>query len=128
MFIVQIILKNELKFEPYLQDLEPKYVFQLCKFRTESFKSPNVIGRHLNIDSNDRICELCNLQEKGDNYHYLFNCTQFKNERLKYIDLYIDKGILTSRSTKLKKLLNTSNVNTLKNISQFVYAVLSNLK
>jgi hypothetical protein len=41
------------------------------------------------IDRSERICDLCNKEELGDEFHYLFNCTFFKDERKKIIPEYL---------------------------------------
>jgi hypothetical protein len=53
----------------------------------------------------DRICDLCDLEHIGDEFHYLFECTYFERERkqllpniqksdvLIYHDLFNDNDI-----------------------------------
>jgi hypothetical protein len=47
------------------------------------------MGRFFSIDRLERICDLCNKEELGDEFHYLFNCTFFKDERKKFIPEYL---------------------------------------
>ena len=44
---------------------------------------PIVIGRHKNIPRNERFCNLCNKNQIGDEFHYLFQCGFFLEERKK---------------------------------------------
>jgi hypothetical protein len=36
-------------------------------------------GRIFNIDKSERYCNLCNVSELGEEFHYLFKCTFFNN-------------------------------------------------
>jgi hypothetical protein len=47
------------------------------------------MGRYFSIDKSERICDLCNKEELGDEFHDLFNCTFFKDERKKNIPEYL---------------------------------------
>ena len=42
-------------------------------------------GRFFNIDRSERHCNLCNVNELGDEFHYLFKCTFFNNARAKFL-------------------------------------------
>jgi hypothetical protein len=46
----------------------------LCKFRTTNHKLPIEHGRWNNIPHENRKCNLCNLEEIGDEFHYISNC------------------------------------------------------
>jgi hypothetical protein len=35
----------------------------------------------LGVKRDDRICDLCDLEHTGDEFHYLFECTYFERER-----------------------------------------------
>ena len=39
------------------------------------------MGRHLGIDRNKRICQLCQSGSIGDEFHYLFVCAKFEKQR-----------------------------------------------
>jgi hypothetical protein len=66
-------------------------MYNMCKFRCGSHKLPIEMGRFFSIDRSERICDLCNKEELGDEFHYLFNCTFFKDERKKnlFLSIYI---------------------------------------
>ncbi len=118
--------KKELVLESYLIDIEPRYAIPLTKFRCENHKLPNVIGRYTNVDAHLRICNLCDLGDKGDNYHYLFNCSFFKKQRENLLKDSIDQlqGRLTSRSMKIKNIMNSKSETHLVNLSKFVTIVM----
>ena len=77
--------KPELKLEEYLCKLPNDLRINLTKFRLCNHKLPIEIGRHKNIDRNYRICTLCDKHDLGDEYHYLFICKRFSEERSKFI-------------------------------------------
>jgi hypothetical protein len=41
--------------------------------------------RFFGIDRDERLCDLCDHSELGDEFHYLCNCTFFAEERKKYL-------------------------------------------
>ena len=43
-------------------------------------------GRFCNIERSRRICNLCNLNQLGDEFHYILECTFFSEHRRRYID------------------------------------------
>ena len=38
-------------------------------------------GRFWGVKRDDRICDLCDLEHTGDEFHYLFECKYFERER-----------------------------------------------
>ena len=63
----------------------------LTKYRYTNSKLP--IYKHIYLYDSD-ICTLCNLNSKGDEYHYTLICPSFRKERelyLKTILLYDSK-------------------------------------
>jgi hypothetical protein len=53
---------------------DEKDFLTLCKFRTTNHKLPIEHGRWNNIPRENRKCNLCNLEEIGDEFHYILNC------------------------------------------------------
>jgi hypothetical protein len=49
-------------------------------------------GRFWSVDCDDRICDICNLNNIGDEFHYLFECTFFENERKKLLPFDVLKN------------------------------------
>ena len=69
------IFKTTLSLEKYLLDLPYKYQKSFCMFRTSNAKLPIERGRWYDIPRENRICTICNCIEIGDEFHYLFHCT-----------------------------------------------------
>ena len=79
------IYKIEHKLEHFYLDLDVNLVSSLVNFRLCNNHLPIEKGRWLGLDRNARKCNLCNLNEIGDEFHYLLCCPYFANERKKYL-------------------------------------------
>ena len=75
--VIYRIFKENLEFEPYLTQLSDNDRINLCKFRCSSHRLPCVTGRYANIPRSERICNLCNLNVMGDEFHFVFQCPFF---------------------------------------------------
>ena len=69
--------------------------------QTISYQSKMVDGK---TARENRICPLCNNGEIGDQFHYLFKCQYFGNQR----KMYIKKNIRINPNIIKFKLLMTS--------------------
>ena len=76
--------KSELSLEKYLINLPDELRICMSKFRMCNHKLPIELGRHNNIERNLRKCNKCGI-DIGDEYHYLFICDYFKDERSMFI-------------------------------------------
>ena len=76
------------KTQEYLLKLPKYYATVLYKFKCSNHYLPIVKGRHLKIPLDDRKCTLCNLNEIGDEFHYMFKCSFFTDQRNKYLMRY----------------------------------------
>ena len=77
--------KSTFGLEKYLTILPQDLLYNFCRFRCSSHRLPIETGRFFSIDRSERICDLCSKYELGDEFHYIFNCTLFKDERSKYL-------------------------------------------
>jgi hypothetical protein len=59
------------KFESYIVKLPFDLRKALCNFRCMNHRLPVEQGRFWGVDRDDRICDLCNSFELGDEFHYL---------------------------------------------------------
>ena len=76
------------KTQTYILKLPKKYVYILCKFKCANHRLPIVEGRYTGIPVHERTCTLCTTNDIGDEFHYLFNCTFFHAQRVRYILRY----------------------------------------
>ncbi len=99
--------KKELKFENYLSDLDVSIQYFLTRFRTCNHRLPVETGRYTNILKCNRKCNFCNLDDIGDEYHYLCLCPRFNEIRLKILK----KDVLKKPSVYefCKLIINTQN-------------------
>ena len=115
------IFKETLELEFYLTNLKPILRIAMSKFRCANNKLPSNDYRYIGNDA-EKICKLCNIKEVGDEFHYLFICTHFKNERKTYLKKYY---IVKPNTFKMNKLFNTKNKKTLVMLARFQVAILS---
>ena len=115
------IFKNKLEHEPYLLILDPSLSIPMCKYRCGNHKLPMVIGRYNNVPRNERICKLCTNQNIADEFHYVFECNFFANERKKYLDA---KFRVRPNVFKMEQLFTTSNKTRLIRLATFVKLIM----
>ncbi len=110
--------------EDYLLKLSKGNRITLCKLRACNNKFPINVGRYEDIPRENRICSKCVGNHVGDEYHILFNCQNANIVRLR--EMYVP-SYYRVRPTQIKHklLMQTSNVNTLNNLSLFLRAVFS---
>lgn len=68
------IFKTTFVCEKYLNTLSIKFRNILVKFRTSNHRLPIEVGRWNNLKRHERICNLCNNNQIGDEFHYLLEC------------------------------------------------------
>ena len=105
--------------------LPRQYMYVLCKFRCANSKIPTILGRYSNKPLEDRTCTLCESNEIGDEFHYLFKCSKFKDERIKYIKEYF---LNNPTEHKMKELFNGPTIKQLLNLAKFVYKIIQEFK
>ena len=113
------IFKQEFVLEPYLLKLDYKYRIYLTKLRASNIKFPIETGRWRKINREERICTKYIAGVIGDEFHYLFNCTnqQTVEFRNKYIPSYY---ITNCNIIKMAGLLSMCHIEVLKNLSIFL--------
>ena len=85
------------------------------RYRTSNHNLPVEVGRYItpiNLERNDRKCELCNVSDIGDEYHYMLICNYFAIDRKKfipsqfYVKPSVDKFCQLMKSQKKSLLIN----------------------
>ena len=103
------IFKKELKFEDYLIHLPPSLRYSYSKFRCRNTKLPVETNTFYGNLGSDR-CLLCPQDVVGDEFHYLFSCSYFGDER----NLLLKPYYRVNPSTlKMEELFNESGGNKL---------------
>ena len=67
--------------EPYIKLLPTNCAIQMLRFRTTNNPLPVNVLRYEGIPRHDRLCNKCNLNDVGDEYHYILICPFFKQKR-----------------------------------------------
>ena len=117
------IYKTEHKFENYLITLPPKLRNIFVNYRLCNNKLPIETGRWLNIERNLRKCTLCNKNNVGDEFHYVFECSAFDLER------DINLPFIRKRSANcilFAELFNENNIRKLRRLCKFLQQILEN--
>lgn len=79
------LYKVNFGFENYLGMASFKYRVALTKLRLSNHKLSVERGRYRNIPRHQRLCDLCELDKVGDEYHFMLECTKFSDLRRMYI-------------------------------------------
>ena len=116
------IFKRSHALEKYLLTLPIKKAKLLCKFRTCNLKLPIEIGRWNNTRREERKCNLCNTNDLGDEFHYMFSCDQIdiKTMRKKCLPVYYYRN---PNTVKFERLFNCTDQNTLNMLCKFIHVI-----
>ena len=135
--LVYFSFKQNLELEKYFTILPRKSYLLIFKLRTANHKLPVETSRWERSARNERtarnernarneqLCPLCNIRDIGDEFHYIFKCSFFDQERMKFLKPYF----LTRPSMyKLGQLVQTSNEGMLKKLCIFLKIIFDNFK
>lgn len=109
--------KNDFKLEDYFIFMSRKMYILFFKLRTGNHKFPVETGRWDGTDIKDRKCQLCTINDIGDEFHYICKCPVFEPERHKYIKPYF---INRPNMFKYGELLKSNKKRVLINLCKFV--------
>ena len=79
--------------------------------------SDYLTGRWQGLNRNERICNLCNWQEIGDEYHYIVNCTHFARSRSSLLPAYM---LIRPNTIKFALLFKEHEIRILYNLCKFI--------
>ena len=118
------MFKTKFCFERYLVILDGALRRNILKFRFSNHKLPIHSQRFLNIPRDERVCELCETGELGDEFHYLFNCKdeRIMRERVNALTPYFHNK---PNAFKYHALINCKSKVKLKKLARFVGVILS---
>jgi hypothetical protein len=118
--IIYRMYKTEFKFEKYLVNSTFKLRQIYTKFRCRSSRIPIESGIFSGTQRQDRLCSLCAINEVGDEFHYIFICPFFKNDRILLLENYFWHS---PSAFKMNLLFNTSGKR-LKNLCKFIEIIM----
>ena len=82
-------IKSTIDICSYLNKLTNiKYRKAISKIRLSSHNLNIEIGRHRQIERNNRKCPFCDLNELEDEYHFILICPQYCDIKIRYIKKY----------------------------------------
>ena len=112
------LFKNEMCYENYLNNLSPNLRITYTRFRSRNFsKLPVVSGSYLNISLANRLCDKCDSDSIGDEFHLFIECSFFTDKRKSVVKKYFDNN---PSSIKFCQLFNSSG-RELINLCKFSY-------
>jgi hypothetical protein len=106
--------------DAYFTLLPKECMITLLKFRTTNNALPVNKLRYNNIARADRICTKCNLNDIGDEFHYLFVCPCLTDYRKKYLPQYFCRF---PNSIKFCNLFASNKKHILLKLQHFVLAI-----
>ncbi len=80
------------------------------------------MGRLNNIERNERLCHLCETGNIGDEFHYLLECSFFRDTRKQFLDKYYCNH---ANIIKFSKLMNMKKRPKLRKLCQFIRFILN---
>ena len=114
--------KQDLSLENYLLLLDSTDRINICRFRCRNIKIPVVALSYanINIPYENRICTICNMNEVGDEFHYIFKCPVFHSDRNKYLSNYYKRN---PNMIKFSQLFQSDNNITINKLAKLIYVI-----
>ena len=119
------VMTKHSKLKGYLTTLPKKYMYSMLKFKCANIKIPIVRGWYANMPVDERVCNLCQSNEIGDEFHYLFNCNFFDDHRKRFLKAYYYR---CPNMYKMEKLFELEKGKDLLNLSKFIDIVVTHFK
>ena len=98
---------------------------QMSKFRCGNSNIPVHTSRFNNIAHDERLCNLCDMGKLGDEFHFLFECSSFANERQMYIPRFFR---IRPSVFKMSELFSKTSHKTQYNLSLFCKIIMVKFK
>ena len=111
--------KHDVALERNIVSLPESLAFVLLKFRCSNHKLPIEQGRKYNIERENRICQKCNMNSIGDEFHLIFECPSVQVERKMFIPPYFTH---VKSTYNLCKLLECKSKKLSLNLAKFLKA------
>ena len=125
MFLNYRMYKNVFGQDSYLSLLPQDCVLTLAKFRTTNNALPINKLRYTNVPRIERLCSKCDLNEVGDEYHYLFICPHFLANRLRLLPKFF---YVRPNANKYHILMSTNKKILLLKLKHFVTIIETDLR
>jgi hypothetical protein len=118
------MFKDSFNFEKYLSVLPANLANIVTKFRTLNHKLPVQKGRTLGIPRHERVCHKCSSGDLGDEFHFLFVCPYFTNERKQLLHNYY---FIRPNTIKYQQLFASAKKSTLLKLFKFTKLIMNSM-
>ena len=120
--IIYRSIKPYFKSEKYLMLSNISDRISICKFRCRNTKIPVVILGYANSNTayENRLCSICDMNEVGDEYHYILKCPAFQDHRNQYLSEFYTTN---PNMDKFAQLFQSSNNTVLCKLAKFTYEI-----
>ena len=118
--------KINFELEKYLTLLNCRDRIIISRFRCRNIKIPVVSMGYANrnIQPINRLCTICNLNEIGDETHYILRCPALQTHRIRYISNYY----IRNPDIAVAQIFQNNNVTTLKKLANFISVINSQFR
>jgi hypothetical protein len=117
------LFKESLCFENYLLKLSPVLANSMVKFRCSNHRLPVQQLRYSNVPREDRVCNLCSMNEIGDEMHYVLICPH--PDLLNARRMLLPKFYLQHPNVlKLNNLFSTQSLVLLRRLARFIRVIM----
>ena len=118
------VFKHDHVIESYLYKLSNSLRINLTKFRCRCNKLP--ISHKFNEQQiYDVNCKICESNEIGDEFHYIFICHYFKEERTKFLQPYYRHY---PSMYKFEQLFSSNNSRIVSDLAKFVTVIMNKFR
>ena len=124
------LIKPHFKQEKYLTLPNHSDRINLCKFRCRNMKIPVVTGGYTSRNNpatpyENRLCEICDMNVVGNEFHYILECPAFQEHRNNYLNEFY---IRNPNREKFTLLFQSSNISILSKLSKLCYEIISRFR
>ena len=121
--------KTKFGIEGYLLNVNENVYKSLVKYRTLNSKLPIEIGRYDGTERYQRLCKVCNLNVIGDEYHYIFECTNqdIREMRNRCLNVYYTKRPSMHKFVELMLSTSKNKMDAI-SLSKFVVKIMNVVK
>ncbi|MES9902847.1 MAG: reverse transcriptase family protein [Sedimenticola sp.] len=117
--------KTSLCFEDYLIKLPQNAALTLLRLRTANHRFPIETGRWSGTEMEDRICNICNLNEIGSEQHYILRCTFFHSKRETFIQA---RHLTTPTDFAFRSIMTSDDRKELLQLSKFAAEIINKFR
>ena len=101
----------------------------MARFRTGSHCLEIEVGRHKNINEEDRLCKFCGIYNNAivieDEYHVLFHCSAYTDIR----NMYIAREVTSVPNVhNFVAIMNNNNTQDVINLAHFIHSLFKTRK